>query len=101
MHTFQFCRAHGVLVQHNMGYMLELRNDVNFAVCACVTEYSTHEQLILKPQWFLMTYRIAVNFGEVFNLANWRFYRKSPNLKPANIMLYTITLHGRACDRQI
>ena len=28
-------------------------------------------------------YRIAGNFGEVFNLANWRFYRKSPNLKSA------------------
>ena len=25
------------------------------------------------------TYRIAGNFGEVFNLANWRFYGKSPN----------------------
>ena len=54
MHTFQFCRAHGVLIQHDMGSMLELLNDVNFAVCACVTKYSTHEQLILKPQWFLM-----------------------------------------------
>ena len=28
-------------------------------------------------------YRIAGNFGEVFNLANWRFYGKSPNLKSA------------------
>ena len=29
------------------------------------------------------TYRIAGNFGEVFNLANWRFYGRSPNLKSA------------------
>ena len=29
------------------------------------------------------TYCIAGNFGEVFNLANWRFYGKSPNLKSA------------------
>ena len=28
-------------------------------------------------------YRIVGNFGEVFNLANWRFYGKSPNLKSA------------------
>ena len=28
-------------------------------------------------------YRIAGNFGKVFNLANWRFYRKSQNLKSA------------------
>ena len=28
-------------------------------------------------------YRIAGNFGEVFNLANWRFYGRSPNLKSA------------------
>ena len=28
-------------------------------------------------------YRIAVNFGEVFNLANWRFYGRLPNLKSA------------------
>ena len=26
-------------------------------------------------------YRIAENFGKVFNLANWRFYGRSPNLK--------------------
>ena len=26
-------------------------------------------------------YRIAGNFGKVFNLANWRFYERSPNLK--------------------
>ena len=30
-------------------------------------------------------YRIAGNFGVVFNLANWRFCRNSPNLKPATI----------------
>ena len=30
---------------------------------------------------FCIIYRIAGNFGEVFNLANWRFYGKSPNLK--------------------
>ena len=28
-----------------------------------------------------MTIRIAGNFGEVFNLANWQIYGKSPNLK--------------------
>ena len=28
-------------------------------------------------------YRIAGNFGEVFNLANWRFHGRSPNLKSA------------------
>ena len=40
-------------------------------------------------------YRIAGNFGEVFNLANWRVCGKSPNLKPAkycDIALYV-------CDR--
>ena len=25
--------------------------------------------------------RIVGNFGEAFNLANWRFYGKSPNFK--------------------
>ena len=29
-------------------------------------------------------YRTAGNFGEVFNLANWRVCGKSPNLKLAN-----------------
>ena len=29
-------------------------------------------------------YRIAENFGKVFNLAIWRFSRKSPLYKPAN-----------------
>ena len=29
-------------------------------------------------------YRITGNFDEVFNLANWRFCEKSPNLKPTN-----------------
>ena len=28
-------------------------------------------------------YRIAGNFGEVFNLVDWQFYGKSPNLKSA------------------
>ena len=31
----------------------------------------------------ISTYCIAGNFDEVFNLAIWRFYRKSPNLKSA------------------
>ena len=31
-----------------------------------------------------LTYCIAGNFGEIFNLANWRFCGKSPNLKPTN-----------------
>ena len=48
-----------------------------------------------------MYYRIAGNFGKVFNLANWRFCGKSPNLKPANIISHTITLCRSACDRQI
>ena len=48
-----------------------------------------------------ITYHIAGNFGEVFNLANWQFCGKSPNLKPANIILYTIALCRSACDRQI
>ena len=30
-----------------------------------------------------LAYRIVGNFGEVFNLANWRFYGKLPNLKSA------------------
>ena len=40
------------------------------------------------------TYRIVGNFGEVFNLANWRFCGKLPNLKPANIISYTVALCG-------
>ena len=28
-------------------------------------------------------YRIAANFGEVFNLVNWKFYGKSPTLESA------------------
>ena len=31
-------------------------------------------------------YRIAGNFGEVFNLANWQFYGISPNLKIRHIL---------------
>ena len=44
---------------------------------------------------------IAGNFGEVFNLANRRFCGKSPNLKLANIISYTITLCRSAYDHQI
>ena len=44
---------------------------------------------------------IAGNFGEIFNLANWRFCRKSPNLKSANIISCTIALCGGAHNRQI
>ena len=36
-----------------------------------------------------------------FNLANWWFCGKSPNLKPANIISYTIALCGSAHDCQI
>ena len=46
-------------------------------------------------------YRIAGNFGMVFNLVNWRFCGKSPNLKPANIISYTIALCRSAHDCQI
>ena len=35
----------------------------------------------------LTVYRTARNFGEVFNLVNWRVYGKSPNLKPPNIAI--------------
>ena len=49
----------------------------------------------------LEIYRIEGNFGKVSNLANWRFCRKLPNLKPTNIISYTIALYGRARDRQI
>ena len=38
-------------------------------------------QFIIKLH-LQLTYRIAGNFGEVFNLVNWRFNGKSPNLKP-------------------
>ena len=33
-------------------------------------------------------YCIAGNYGEVFNLANWQFYEKLPNLKSATVSLY-------------
>ena len=48
-------------------------------------------------------YHIAANFGEVFNLANWQFCRKSPDLKPTNnIMIsYTIALCRSTRDHQI
>ena len=46
-------------------------------------------------------YRIARNFSEVFNLANWQFCRKSPSLKPANIISHTIALCRSSCDHQI
>ena len=36
-----------------------------------------------------------------FNLVNWQFCRKSPNLEPANIISYTIALCGSTRDRQI
>ena len=42
-------------------------------------------------------YCIAGNFGEVFNLVNWRFCGKSPNFKSANIISCTIALCGGAC----
>ena len=48
-----------------------------------------------------VVYCIARNFGKVFNLANWRFWEKSPNLKPVNIISYTIALCRSACNRQI
>ena len=32
-------------------------------------------------------YCIAGNFGKVFNLVNWGFYRKSPNLNPPYFIL--------------
>ena len=53
-----------------------------------------------QPNTYLV-YRIAGNFGKVFNLANWQFCGKSPNLKPANIISYTIVLCGSARNRQI
>ena len=37
----------------------------------------------ILANWPLRSYRIAGNSGKVFNLANWQFYRKSPNLKSA------------------
>ena len=40
-------------------------------------------------------------FGEVFNLVNWQFCRKLPNLKPTNIISYTIAPYGSARNRQI
>ena len=42
-------------------------------------------QIIDVPlyQYSYHMYRIVGNFGEVFNLANWRFYGRSPNLKSA------------------
>ena len=46
-------------------------------------------------------YRIAGNFGKVFNLANWRFCRKLLNLKLTNIISHTITLCGSTHDCQI
>ena len=39
---------------------------------------------------------IVGNFGEVFNLANWRFCGKSPNLKSANIISCTISHYVEA-----
>ena len=38
-------------------------------------------------------YRIEGNVGEVFNLANWQFYGKSPNLKNA-IIFYSDNTMG-------
>ena len=44
----------------------------------------THPWQIIIP----VTYRIVGNFGEVFNLANWQFYWKSPNLKSAIFLFW-------------
>ena len=46
-------------------------------------------------------YRIVGNFGEVLNLANWRFCGKSPNLKSTNIISYTIALCRSTRNYQI
>ena len=57
-----------------------------------------------KPQSCYISYakyRIAGNFDEVINLASWRFCGNSPNLKPTNIISYTIALCGSTHDRQI
>ena len=35
-------------------------------------------------------YRIAGNIGECFNLANWRFWKKPPNLNPFNPFMTTV-----------
>ena len=61
-------------------------------------------QLALKnfPLYIKLIYHIIVgNFGKVFNLVNWRFCGKSLNLKPTNIISYTIALYGSTHDHQI
>ena len=47
---------------------------------------TTKVQVYIESQVFT-AYRTAGNFGEVFNLANWRILEKSPNLKSANIIV--------------
>ena len=44
-------------------------------------------------------YQITGSFGKVFNLVNWQFCGKLPNLKSANII--SITLYGSTHNRQI
>ena len=61
-----------------------------------------HVPCIAHATWIVIAdYRMEGNSGEVFNLVNWWFCWKSPNLKPANIVSHTIALCRSARDRQI
>ena len=62
-----------------MQWMHSLRGIPNL----CIMHIYICINTILSVVVIITTYRIAGNFGEVFNLANLRFYGKSPNLKSA------------------
>ena len=51
------------------------------AYSTCSTKYVSTLHVLACKHTFTATYSIAGNIGEVFNLANWQFYRKLPNLK--------------------
>ena len=60
-----------------------------------VSKYQVHvnvHNILFKYRSII--YHIAENFGEIFNLANWRFSAKLPNLKPINKLLFhTLSLY--------
>ena len=51
--------------------------------------------MLSGPEMEGTTYRIAGNFGEVFNVVNWRFCGKSPKLNPP-ILFHILLLYVEA-----
>ena len=67
---------------YRIEYLTKLNNVIFKCVGRCTCMDSIHS-VYINMYYNCTYYRIVGNFGEVFNLANWQFYGKSPNLKSA------------------